>query len=174
MKFIYCVLFEFPTSYFFLLFLLDVMQQRRRIGQFFGNMRRHFLMTKFPFWSIMLESILDLAGKHALMLCSLEWDLEHFKQLRKWEFQRYVELCIQKVCKPLLFNNSFQSVLSIYILISILEMLNRSWHISTTPNTTKKKLFGFKLIQQSSMVTLSCLAKKNQNLNLRKKSSVQY
>ena len=24
---------------------------------------------------------------------------------------------------------------------------NRSWHISTTPNTTKKKLFGFKLIQ---------------------------
>ena len=25
--------------------------------------------------------------------------------------------------------------------------LNRSWHISTTPNTTKKKLFGFKLIQ---------------------------
>ena len=118
MKFIYCVLFEFPTSYFFLLFLLDVMQQRRRIGQFFGNMPRHFLMTKFLFWSIMLESILDLAGKHALMLCSLELDLEHFKQLIKWEFQRYVELCIQKVCKPLLFNNSFQSVYIYYIFLN--------------------------------------------------------
>ena len=32
----------------------------------------------------------------------------------------------------------------------------------------------FKLIQQSNMVILSCLAKKNQNLNLRKKSSVYY
>ena len=32
----------------------------------------------------------------------------------------------------------------------------------------------FKLIQPSNMVTLSCLAKKNQNLNPRKKSSVYY
>ena len=35
-------------------------------------------------------------------------------------------------------------------------------------------MFGFKLIQQSNMVILSCLAKKNRNLNLRKKSSVYY
>ena len=28
-----------------------------------------------------------------------------------------------------------------------MTLFNRSWHISTTPNTTKKKLFGFKLIQ---------------------------
>ena len=54
------------------------------------------------------------------------------------------------------------------------QILNRSWRISTTPNTTKKKLFGLKLIQQSSMVILSCFGKKNQNLNLRKKSSVYY
>ena len=32
----------------------------------------------------------------------------------------------------------------------------------------------FKLIQQSNMVILSCLKKKNQNLNMRKKSSVYY
>ena len=51
---------------------------------------------------------------------------------------------------------------------------NRSWHISTTPKTTKKNLFGLKLIQQYSMVILSCFAKKNQNLNSRKKSSVYY
>ena len=53
-------------------------------------------------------------------------------------------------------------------------LLNRSWRISTTPNTTKNILIIFKLIQQSNMVILSCLAKKNQNLNLRKKSSVYY
>ena len=52
--------------------------------------------------------------------------------------------------------------------------LNRSWRISTTPNTTKFFLIIFKLIQQSIMVILSCLAKKNQNLNSRKKSSVYY
>ena len=50
---------------------------------------------------------------------------------------------------------------------------NRRWHISTTPNTTKKFCTLFKLTQWSNMVTLSCLAKKNQNLNPRnKKSSV--
>ena len=52
------------------------------------------------------------------------------------------------------------------------KVLNRSWRISTTPNTTKFFLIIFKLIQQAIMVILSCLAKKNQNLNLRKKSSV--
>ena len=46
---------------------------------------------------------------------------------------------------------------------------NRRWHISTTPHTTKKFCTLFKLIQPSNMVTLSCLAKKNQNLNPRKK-----
>ena len=55
-----------------------------------------------------------------------------------------------------------------------LSVLNRSWRISTTPNTTKHFLIIFKLIQQSKMVILSCLAKKNQNLNSRKKSSVYY
>ena len=40
--------------------------------------------------------------------------------------------------------------------------------------TQPKIMFGFKLIQRSNMVILSCLAKKNQNLNLRKKSSVYY
>ena len=53
-------------------------------------------------------------------------------------------------------------------------VLNRSWRISTTPNTTKNFLIIFKLIQQAIMVILSCLAKKNQNLNSRKKSSVYY
>ena len=43
----------------------------------------------------------------------------------------------------------------------------------TTPNTTNFCIL-FKLIQQSNMVILSCLAKKNQNLNARKKSSVYY
>ena len=51
---------------------------------------------------------------------------------------------------------------------------NRSWRISTTPNTTKIFLIIFKLIQQSNIVILSCLVKKNQNLNLRKKKSVYY
>ena len=54
------------------------------------------------------------------------------------------------------------------------SIFNRSWRISTTPNTTKFFLIIFKLIQQSIMVILSCLAKKNQNLNSRKKSSVYY
>ena len=53
-------------------------------------------------------------------------------------------------------------------------VINRSWRLSTTPNTTKFFLIIFKLIQQSIMVILSCLAKKNQNLNSRKKSSVYY
>ena len=35
-------------------------------------------------------------------------------------------------------------------------------------------LIIFKLIQQSNMVILSCLAKKNENLNSKKKSSVYY
>ena len=56
----------------------------------------------------------------------------------------------------------------------ISKYINRRWHISTTPNTTKKFCTPFKLIQQSNMVTLSGLAKKNQNLNPRKKSSVYY
>ena len=51
---------------------------------------------------------------------------------------------------------------------------NRSWRISTTPDTTKLFLIIFKLIEQSNMVILSCLAMKNQNLNARKKSSVYY
>ena len=50
----------------------------------------------------------------------------------------------------------------------------RSWDISTTPNVTKFFFIPFKLIQQPNMVTLSYLAKKNQNLNARKKSSVYY
>ena len=58
--------------------------------------------------------------------------------------------------------------------VIFLNRFNRSWRISTTPNTTKNFLIIFKLIQQSIMVILSCLAKKNQNLNLRKKSSVYY
>ena len=53
-------------------------------------------------------------------------------------------------------------------------VLNRSWCISTTPNTTKIFLIILKLIQQSIMAILSRLAKKNQNLNLRKQSSVYY
>ena len=43
---------------------------------------------------------------------------------------------------------------------------NRSWRKS---NTTKFFLIIFRLLQQSNMVILSCLAKKNQNLNSRKK-----
>ena len=53
-------------------------------------------------------------------------------------------------------------------------LLNRSWRISTTRKTTKIFLIIFKLIQQYIMVILSCVAKKNKNLNLRKKSSVYY
>ena len=53
-------------------------------------------------------------------------------------------------------------------------LFNRSWRISTTPNTPTFFFIRFKLIQQSNMVILSCLAKKNQNLNVRKKSSVYY
>ena len=53
------------------------------------------------------------------------------------------------------------------------KQFNKSWRISTTPNTTKFFIL-FKLIQQFNMVILSCLAKKNLNLNLRKKSSVYY
>ena len=44
---------------------------------------------------------------------------------------------------------------------------NRCWRISTTPNTTKFFLIIVKLIQQSNMVILSWLAKKNQSLNSR-------
>ena len=59
--------------------------------------------------------------------------------------------------------------------LSFMDVLfNRSWRISTTPNTTKFFLIIFKLIQQPIMVILSCFAKKNQNLNSRKKSSVSY
>ena len=53
-------------------------------------------------------------------------------------------------------------------------LFNRCWHISTTPNTPKFFFIRSKLIQGSNMVILSCLAKKNQNLNARKKSSVYY
>jgi hypothetical protein len=60
------------------------------------------------------------------------------------------------------------------ILSEFLSILNRRWHISKTPNTTKKLCALFKLMQPSNMVTLSCLAKKNQILNLSKKSSVYY
>ena len=49
------------------------------------------------------------------------------------------------------------------------KIFNRRWHISTTSNATKKFCTLLKLIQQCNMVTLSCLVKKNQNLNLRKK-----
>ena len=38
---------------------------------------------------------------------------------------------------------------------------NRSWCLSTIPNTTKLFLIIFKLIEQSNMVILSCLLKKN-------------
>ena len=55
-----------------------------------------------------------------------------------------------------------------------LQPFSRSWHISTTPNTSKIFLIIFKLLQQSNMVILSCLAKKNWNLNSRKKSSLYY
>ena len=48
------------------------------------------------------------------------------------------------------------------------NLFNRSWHISTTPNTTNNFLIIFKLIQQAIMVILSCLVKKNQNLNSKK------
>ena len=69
------------------------------------------------------------------------------------------------------FKNLFQND---YMILIWDHPFDRSWRISTTPNTTKIFLFAFKLIQQSNMVILSCLAKKNQNLNSRKKSSVFY
>ena len=50
--------------------------------------------------------------------------------------------------------------------------LNRSWRISTTPNTTKIFLIIFKLIQQSFMVILSCLTEKK--FEFEEKSSVFY
>ena len=50
---------------------------------------------------------------------------------------------------------------------------NRRWHISTTLNTTNFFTI-FKLTLQSNMITLSCLTKKNQNLDSRWKSSVYY
>ena len=55
------------------------------------------------------------------------------------------------------------------MVLVIFKVFNRRWHISTTPNTTKRFCKVFKLMQQSNMVTLSCLAKKNQNLSPRKK-----
>ena len=51
------------------------------------------------------------------------------------------------------------------------ESLNRYWRISTNPDTSKKKYPLLKLMQESSMVPLSWLMKKNWNLNLGKKSS---
>ena len=45
---------------------------------------------------------------------------------------------------------------------------NKRWHISTTRHTIKCFCMLFKLIQQFNMVTLSCLLKKNRNLNSRK------
>jgi len=51
---------------------------------------------------------------------------------------------------------------------SLLSFFNRSWRICTTPNTTNFFLIIFKLIQKSNFVILSCLTKKNWNLNLRK------
>ena len=47
-------------------------------------------------------------------------------------------------------------------------LFNRSWHISTTPNTTNFFTI-LKPIQQSNLVILSCPLQKNQNLNLREK-----
>ena len=58
--------------------------------------------------------------------------------------------------------------------MSDLTTFNRSWRISTTPNTTKNCLIIFKLLQQSNLVILSRLTKRYQNLNPRKKSSVYY
>ena len=54
------------------------------------------------------------------------------------------------------------------------NVLNRSWRISTTPKTPKFFFIRSKRIQGFNIVILSCLAKKNQNLNARKKSSVYY
>ena len=50
--------------------------------------------------------------------------------------------------------------------------LNRSWRISSH-NSQHNQNFLI-IFKQSIMVILSCLAKKNQNLNSRKKSSVYY
>ena len=52
--------------------------------------------------------------------------------------------------------------------------INRSWRLSTTPNTIKKILIIFKLIQQFIMVILSCLAKKKSKFEIEKKNSVYY
>ena len=52
---------------------------------------------------------------------------------------------------------------------SAIYLFNRSWRITETPNTTNFFLIVFKFIQQSNMVILSCLFKKKQKLNLRKK-----
>ena len=87
------------------------------------------------------------------------------------------------------FNNLVTKVIFIFVLMYVWHLplhicslcvseltFNRRWRMSTTPNTTNFFFFLiiFKLIQQSIMVILSCLAKKNQNLNSREKSSVYY
>ena len=46
--------------------------------------------------------------------------------------------------------------------------INRRWHISTTPNTTKIFCSLLKLIQLSNMVTLSCLPKEKLELEEKK------
>ena len=67
------------------------------------------------------------------------------------------------------FANAWDHLNNLFEQWKISTMFNRRWHISTTPSTTKIFCTLFKLIQPSNMVTLSCLAKKNQNLNPRKK-----
>ena len=64
------------------------------------------------------------------------------------------------------FDNFFQRILIFFYLLTI-----ASFRIGV-PSILF--LIIFKLMQQSNMVILSCLAKKNRNLNLRKKSSVYY
>ena len=60
------------------------------------------------------------------------------------------------------------------IIKQLLPLLTEAGAYPQLPTQPNFFLIIFKLIQQSIMVILSCLAKKNQNLNSRKKSSVYY
>ena len=116
----------------------------------------------------LMDALSSLHDKDKFHNCCRQFFLNSKLHHHSCKVQYWVHRYILNLCH---FSSNSKMDIPLHILFDIWFMhygkslvINRSWCISTTPNTTKICLIILKLIQQSIIEILSCPVKKNPKL----------
>ena len=130
-----------------------------RIARGFLRSKTRSISTYHILWflNILPQKGIEIVANE-LVLHEVSWSISFFRLFPDWNRHRNIpqfhELYWLTFDGCLGSGNGFQILFPV-----IKKWFNKSWHISTTPNTTNFFLIIFKLMQQSDMVILSCPAK---------------